>query len=60
MKPFEEDAVEENGKFRPVESVHFSDRWWQINVFLGWMLPGWVGALVWACLVPKGNAESTS
>ena len=22
-KPFEEDAVEENGNFRPVESVHF-------------------------------------
>ena len=23
MKPFEEDAVEENGNFRPVESLHF-------------------------------------
>lgn len=27
-----------------------------LNVLLGWMMPGWVAALVWASLVRRGDA----
>jgi len=28
-----------------------------INIFLGWILFGWVGALVWALIKPKVNKK---
>ena len=50
MKPFEEDAAEENGKFRPAESLHFqivggtdrSMRWLvSVEPFLGAIEPAY-------------------
>ena len=26
-----------------------------INIFLGWSFLGWVGALIWACILPEQN-----
>jgi hypothetical protein len=31
-----------------------------LNLFLGWTLLGWVGALVWACLTTRSQEEPDS
>ena len=28
-----------------------------IDIFLGWTLLGWVGALVWSCIIPQGAQQ---
>ena len=32
---------------------------WVLNLFLGWTLLGWVGALVWACTTVKEPPKTT-
>lgn len=29
-----------------------------INIFLGWSMIGWVGSLIWACILPKEEHKS--
>ena len=31
-----------------------------INIFLGWSFLGWIGALIWACILPNSEAKNNN